>query len=235
MTNPDSKADIRKHLAATAFGALGEPALEESCYAARIERFKVPTLLSAAGEQPQYLRLVVSGHIEVIARNASGVEFAVGYITPGGWATWLACFMESPPDNDFYSSASACFVTLPVQEVRHLCATYPQIYPLIIRQIGRRMRLLMEWTGQSVLVDSVQRVAKLLHILAREQQVQAGYAKLNVTQARVATLARCSRQTANEILGVLEQKGLLTLAYGSVEIPDLGRLATFADAGPHEQ
>jgi CRP-like cAMP-binding protein len=143
--------------------------------------------------------------------------------------------MDSPPDNDFCSSASASFIALPMSEVRGLCQKYPQIYPVIIRQIGRRLRLLMEWTGQSVLVDSVQRVAKLLHILAREQQVNAGYAKLNVTQTRVATLSRCSRQTANEILGVLEQKGLVSLAYGCVEIPDMGRLAVFADAGPYGQ
>jgi CRP-like cAMP-binding protein len=111
-----------------------------------------------------------------------------------------------------------------------LCERYPQIYPVIIRQIGRRMRLLIEWTGQSVLVGPVQRLAKLLHIMAREQQLVAGSAKLHVTQARLASLARCSRQTANELIGVLEQKGLLVCGYSAVEIPDLDRLAEFADA-----
>jgi CRP/FNR family transcriptional regulator, cyclic AMP receptor protein len=224
------RSHLRSLLQPTAFGAVGDVALDAACSAARIEHFKVPTLLSAAGEQPAYLRLVVKGHIEVIARNSSGAEFAVGYITAGGWATWLACFMAQPPENDFYCSPSSTLVALPVAEVRALCERYPQIYPVIIRQIGRRMRLLLEWTGQSVLVGPVQRMAKLLHILAREQQVESGSLKLHVSQARLASLARCSRQTANTLLGVLEKKGLLVIGYSSVEIPELARLAAFADA-----
>ena len=230
MTNPSSALDLRTLLQSSAFGVAGDDALEAASRMARVEHFTVATLLSAAGEQPAYVRLVVKGHIEVIARNSGGAEFVVGYITAGGWATWLACFMERPPENDFYSSSSATFITLPIAEVRALCERYPQIYPVIIRQIGRRMRLLIEWTGQSVLVGPVQRLAKLLHILAREQQLVVGSAKLHVTQARLASLARCSRQTANELIGVLEQKGLLVCGYSAVEIPDLDRLAAFADA-----
>lgn len=230
MTNPNSYLDLRLLLQPTAFGAVGDEALDAACRSARIEQFKVPTLLSAAGEQPSHLRLVVKGNIEVIARNSSGAEFVVGYITSGGWATWLACFMERPPENDFYSSASATLIALPIAEVRALCERFPQIYPVIIRQIGRRMRLLIEWTGQSVLVGPVQRMAKLLHILAREQQMAFGTVKLHVSQARLASLARCSRQTANELIGVLEHKGLVVSGYGFIEIPELNRLAVFADA-----
>jgi CRP/FNR family cyclic AMP-dependent transcriptional regulator len=230
MTNPSAVPDIRLLLQSTVWGAAGDDVLDAVCRVARVEQFKTATLLSAAGEQPAYLRLVVNGHIEVVARNAGGSEFVVGYITSGGWATWLACFMGQPPDNDFYSSSAATFIALPIAEVQALCERYPCMYPLIIRQIGRRMRLLIEWTGQSVLVGPVQRLAKLLHILAREKPTVSNSAKLQVTQARLASLARCSRQTANTLMGVLESKGLLVCGYSAVEIPDLQRLAAFADA-----
>jgi CRP-like cAMP-binding protein len=230
MTNPSAVPDIRLLLQSTVWGAAGDDVLEAACRVARLEHFKTATLLSAAGEQPGYLRLVVSGHIEVVARNAGGAEFAVGYITSGGWATWLACFMGQPPDNDFYSSSKATCIAMPIADVQALCDRYPRLYPLIIRQIGRRMRLLIEWTGQSVLVGPVQRLAKLLHILAREKPIVSNSAKLQVTQARLASLARCSRQTANTLMGVLESKGLLVCGYSEVEIPDLQRLAAFADA-----
>jgi CRP/FNR family transcriptional regulator, cyclic AMP receptor protein len=230
MTNPNAVPDIRLLLQSTVWGAAGDDLLDAACRVARVEQFKTATLLSAAGEQPAYLRLVVNGHIEVVARNAGGAEFVVGHITSGGWATWLACFMGQPPDNDFYSSATATCIALPIAEVQALCEQYPCIYPLIIRQIGRRMRLLIEWTGQSVLVGPVQRLAKLLHILAREKPTVSNSVKLQVTQARLASLARCSRQTANSLIGVLESKGLLVCGYSAVEIPDLQRLAAFADA-----
>ena len=144
MTNPSAELDVRSLLQPTVWGGVSDDVLDAVCRVARVEHFKTATLLSAAGEQPAYLRLVINGHIEVVARNASGEEFVVGYITSGGWATWLACFMGQPPDNDFFSSSRATFIALPIAEVQALCEEYPQLYPLIIRQIGRRMRLLIE-------------------------------------------------------------------------------------------
>lgn len=230
MAKPETSVDVRQHLQATVFGALGDGVLDKACHLARIEHYKLPTLLCAAGQEPDYLRLVVRGTIEAIARNALGEEFSFGLITPGGWATWLNCFMETPPEHDFYSSASACFIALPSAEVRALCERHPKLYPLVIRQIGRRMRLLLEWTGQSVLVGPLQRMAKLLYVLALEQQAQGNCATLQVTQARLASLALCSRQTANTLLGELAERGLITSAYRRFEVPDLMRLAAFADA-----
>ena len=190
MTNPTSPPDVQQLLRATVLGILDDEALGRIDQVARIEHFQMPTLLSAAGQHPQYLRLVVEGHIETVARNANGEEFVFSYITPGGWATWLSCFMEQAPDHDFYSSSSACFIAIPIGAVQSLCERNPKIYPLLIQEIGRRMRLLMEWTGQSVLVGPVQRMAKLLHLLARGQQGTGNSTTLSMTQPpppRVAT------------------------------------------------
>ena len=174
---------------------------------------------------------MVQGHIELLARNAVGDEFVLGYVSPGNWATWLSCFMEAPPNNDFYSSANALFLAFSVAEVRALCTRHPEVYPFIIRQIGRRMRLLTEWTGQSLLTAPLQRLAKLLHILAREQQAVGGACTLHHTQARLAKLARCSRQTVNEMLQVMAGQRLLEENYGKVTLYDLDRLAAFAENG----
>jgi CRP/FNR family cyclic AMP-dependent transcriptional regulator len=229
MTNPIPKLDVQQCLQATVLGSLGDEALGRMGQIARIEYFDIPTLLSSAGEHPKYLRLVIQGHIETIARSASGEEFVFSYITPGGWATWLSCFLEKAPDHDFYSSDSACFIALPISGIKKLCERYPQIYPLLIQEIGRRMRLLMEWTGQSVLVGPVPRMAKLLHLLSREQKPNSNSITLHITQARLASLARCSRQTANKLLHALEQEQLIIAGYGQFEIPDLSRLAAFAE------
>lgn len=231
MENPVTGPDVAHLLAPSPFAKAGPEALRDIIPLARLERYTVPTLLSAAGEQPQSLRLVVQGHIELMARNALGDEFMLGYVSPGNWATWLSCFMEAPPDSDFYSSRNAVFLAFPVAEVRLLCARHPAIYPFIIRQIGRRMRLLTEWTGQSLLTAPLQRLAKLLHILAREQQATGNRCTLNLTQARLASLARCSRQTVNEMLQRMTAQGLLAVTYGKVDIKDLAGLAAFAEGG----
>ena len=90
------------------------------------------------------------------------------------------------------------------------------------------MRLLMEWSGQSVLLGPEQRMAKLLHLLARAHGVNGSGGLVPVTQARLAQIARCSRQTANQLIGALEQRGLVGTGYGRFEIPDMAALDAFS-------
>lgn len=84
MTNPISGTNVREILAQTVFGAVGTEAMEDLVRVARIEHFKLPTLLSAAGESPTHLRLVISGHVEFVTRHISGSEIVVGHIAAGG-------------------------------------------------------------------------------------------------------------------------------------------------------
>ena len=57
MENPASPPDVSRLLAHSPFAKAGEAALRNALALASVERFKLPTLLSAAGEQPQHLRL----------------------------------------------------------------------------------------------------------------------------------------------------------------------------------
>jgi CRP-like cAMP-binding protein len=209
--------------------------LDEIASMARVERYDVPTLLNAAGHPLQSLRLVVEGSIEIVARRASGKEVAITDVAPGGWATWLPCFLPVPPEHDFWCSANSCFIALPVAEVRKFCELYPEFYPMIMGEIGQRLRLLMEWTGQSVLVGPEQRMAKLIHILARDQRMKGNSGTLVVNQTRLASLARCSRQSANTLLGQLEKRGLIRLSYGKFEVLDLALLVAYADDDSADQ
>lgn len=229
MVNPRTGINIHAFLAPTVLGRLGPELLDELAIQARVERYEVPTLLNAAGTPLQWLRLVVEGHIEIVARRASGKEVSVSDVGPGGWATWLPCFVPTPPVHDLYCGAGSCFIALPVQVVRDFCDQHPQMYPWIIAEIGQRLRLLMEWTGQSVLVGPEQRMAKLIHLLAQDQKLKGNAGTLVVHQTRLASLARCSRQTANTLLGQLEKRGLVRLSYGKVEVLDMARLVAFAD------
>lgn len=231
MVYPSRAVDVTAELAKTVFGTLGAPLLAQLACRARVEEYEVPSLLNPQGNALEWLRLVVRGHIEIIARRANGDEVSIADIGPGGWATWLACFVAAPPDHDFVSSAPACYIALPTWAVRETCLQNPAMYPAIFEEVGVRMRQLMEWTGQSVLVTPEQRMAKLIHLLARTQAIGTHSGTLHATQSRLARLARCSRQSANLLLGELENKGLIRLAYGRFEIDDLARLAAFSEAG----
>ncbi len=213
-------------------GVLPTAVLQPLAAAARIERNERPALLHAAGAPLVWLRLVLTGHVEIVARHASGDEVALGDIGPGGWVTWAGGMSTAPAPYDLWSSADACFLALPSQAMRTACEQHPALYLRIIGDMGRRIRQLMEWTGESVLLGPEQRMAKLIHLLARLHGLGPAGGTLQVTQARLARMARCSRQSANGLLGALEARGLIATAYGRFEVGALAALQAFIESDP---
>ena len=245
MINPDSRAHTTQRTGAgldiatllrktTVLAELPEDALHELAVAARGEHFDAATLINAAGQPLARVRLVVKGAVEILARRSNGTEVVLGDIGPGGWATWVGCFAPQPPDHDFYSTPDATFIALPVDLVREIAFRYPALFPRVIADLGVRMRQLMEWTGDSVLLGSEQRMAYLIYLLARMQGNLAnnGHGTVQVTQSRLAQLARCSRQSANLLVGALERRGLINGGYGRFDIADMARLIAFIESDP---
>lgn len=247
MSNPDPHATpFHRHASAPGLDIeaflrrgpvladLPDEAVRELAVAARVEHFDSATLLNAAGQPLTRLRLVVEGTLEIIARRAGGTEVVLGDIGPGGWTSWVGCFAPQPPDHDFYSTPGATYIALPTDLVREMALRHPAMYLSVISDMGVRIRQLMEWTGDSVLLGAEQRMAKLIHLLARNQGCHGatGSAAVQVTQSRLAQLARCSRQSANGLVGALERRGLMTAGYGRFDIPDIARLIAFIESDP---
>ena len=222
--------DVRALLANTLLGQLGEEVLDEAVACARIERYARPTLLNAAGQPLERLRLVVSGRLQLLARHASGTEVVLTDMGPGAWATWIPVLTHKPPDHELHSGTSTVLLSLPSARVRELCQKHPALYPMILQEVGDRLRLLMAWTSQSILLEPEQRMASLIALVAQEQKCAGNSVGLQITQSRLASLARCSRQSANLLLGALEARGLIVLSYRTCTIPDLERLRAFAAA-----
>lgn len=210
-------------------GQLPAEALDELCALARIQHFKMPTLLNAADEPLDYLRLVIEGHIELIERTEGGDEAGIAMLGPGNWVTWLGCFDEHPSHYDFYSSANCTVIAIPCARMREIADKNPVMYRLAIGAIGDRFRLLMEWTTSSALLDQDHRIAKLLFILCRLNADQSTSPTIHYTQDKLAVLARCTRQTMNLSLKKLEQLSLIEQKYKRIEITQPAKLKAFAE------
>jgi CRP-like cAMP-binding protein len=211
------------------FGALPSESIARLASSARAESYDIPTLLHRAGEPVAALRLVLAGHIEVSVRRASGAEVALAELGPGAWVPWLGSVIETKSSHDLYSSAHARYLSLPTAAVRAACQQHPDLYLRILNEIGARMQQLMEWTAQSVLLMPEQRLAKLLHVLAKTHGIEGNAGVLHVTQERLARLAGCSRQSVILLLNKLKKRGLVRGMYGRLWIDDLAALHAYTE------
>ncbi len=229
MAATDSTEIIRGQMAVSPLiGALPAPQRERLIAAARLERYRRPTLLAAPGQPLSQMWLVVEGYIELTTYAPSGSTISLVHIGRGQWATWLGCFDDNPPQHHIYSSAQASFVSLPCRELRAVADSYPPLYKAVISHIGKRFRLLMEWTELSALLSHEHRMAKLLVVTAGMGEVHGDSATVLTTQEELARQAHCSRQSANQQLAALAERGLIERGYRCINIPSLAALNAFA-------
>lgn len=223
--------NIEAFLRPSLFGTLPDSALRHLAAQAAIESFPEATRLNSVGKRLEYLRLVIEGGVTITATHASGREVMVGTVGPGGWASWMPCFEQQPMATDYTAVEGSLCIALPMEAVRLCFNTHPHLYPLVLREVGKRMRLLMEWTTQSALLPPPQRLARLLTLLARERGVTSSNSTaLPVTRAHLATLVGCTRQSAGKLFAKLEDLGLIRAGYGVCEIPDIAALKRYSDS-----
>lgn len=170
--------------------------------------------------------LVVHGRIDLFDRQADGHESIVGVFGPGRWAAWAGLFTSAPRIADITTASNTALIEVPATTMRRVLAQHPEIYPLLLDEIGTRVQILLQWTGQSAIRNDLQRLAGLLHCLA---QVEASQ-RLVVTasQARLAQTMGIGRQQIGKCVEALSVEGLIRRSYGRVEICDMDRLLAFA-------
>ena len=216
------------------FGVLPEDALAALAASARIESHKLTTLVYAAGEPMLWLRLVLTGSIELSASSVAGAEVIVAEVPPGQWMPWYGCIADRPAPHDLYCSAGSTCLAVSAARVREVARAHPRLYLPILLEMGARGEQLLEWTMQSVLLKPEQRLAKLLHLLLKNQGVQRGTGVLLLTQTRLARLAGCSRQSLSLMIKGLKQRQLIEGRYGELRIADVAALQAFASENLEE-
>jgi CRP/FNR family cyclic AMP-dependent transcriptional regulator len=120
---------------------------------------------------------------------------------------------------------------LPQAEFDHLFATCIEFNQFLVKQMNLRVKQAMAVVEATRVRSPEQRVALSLSPLFWNQS-----RKLNLSQDELASLVGISRQTTNRALKSLAQRGLVSLEFGRVDIPDHNALTAFifSTAEPQE-
>lgn len=167
-----------------------------------------------AGDACFYLE---KGLVRIFRIAASGKE-PIFFLRRAGELFGLAEVMDSSPRKANAQALSPCVLHAMGREnfERFLAGNF-RAAAKVIRILGRRLRYLGEQVGNLMTCDVVTRLAKLLVYMGYDQLASEDAWKgpvtlpVRLTQEHMAAMTGSCQQTVSEVLGMLQEEGLIAL------------------------
>jgi len=214
------------------FGGLDPDALERLAASMRSRRFRRGEVIFHIGDPGDALFVIVSGEVKISLPSETGDEAILATLRPGDVFGELALLDGAPRS----ASASALMPTetviLPRDRFRELIATETGVRDALLASIAGELRRLTIHVEELHFLDITGRLAARLVRLAQESGTPLADGSLrlrtNLTQADLAAMVGCTRQSVNKLLGQFTDDGLLRLERDGIVVMDLEGLSATA-------
>ncbi|HSV51558.1 MAG TPA: Crp/Fnr family transcriptional regulator [Burkholderiaceae bacterium] len=182
-------------------------------------------VLLAAGAPVDGWYAVLSGLVKLQSPSVKG-RFSVFLGVPSGeWFGEGSVLRTEPRRYDVIALRDSELLCLPRAEVEALRASDLAFNQALVAQMNLRLAQAMTIIEAGRLRNPEHRVAQYLSPL-----FWPGMRRVSLTQEELGHLAGLSRQTVNRVLRSLEQRGLVSLAFGGVAITDGEALSAYLAA-----
>ena len=214
------------------FGGLDPDALERLAASMRSRRFRRGEVIFHIGDPGDALFVIVSGEVKISLPSETGDEAILATLRPGDVFGELALLDGAPRS----ASASALMPTetviLPRERFRELIATETGVRDALLASIAGELRRLTTHVEELHFLDITGRLAARLVRIAQESGTPLADGSLrlrtNLTQADLAAMVGCTRQSVNKLLGQFTDDGLLRLERDGIVVTDLEGLSATA-------
>jgi CRP-like cAMP-binding protein len=214
------------------FGGLDPDALERLAASMRSRRFRRGEVIFHIGDPGDALFVIVSGEVKISLPSETGDEAILATLRPGDVFGELALLDGAPRS----ASASALMPTetviLPRDRFRELIATETGVRDALLASIAGELRRLTTHVEELHFLDITGRLAARLVRLAQESGTPLADGSLrlrtNLTQADLAAMVGCTRQSVNKLLGQFTDDGLIRLERDGIVVTDLEGLSATA-------
>lgn len=212
------------------FGQLPAAMADRLLSLATIRQFQDGQALFFRGDAPDGLYAVLSGTLRVAGVSQDGKEALLTLLEPTSWFGEISVFDKLPRTHDVSALGHATVLFVRMADLDALLLVEPQWWRHFGVLMAFKTRLFMINMEDLALLSPEGRLARRLFWMAQSsvQEQADGRVKLVVNQANLAAMLSMSRQTANRALMALQQSGVVTVAYGSIEVLDTDRLADIA-------
>ena len=212
------------------FAGLDETALERVAAGTRTRRFRRGEVIFHAGDPGDALFILVSGEVKIALPSETGDEAIIASLRPGDVFGELALLDGAPRSATAQALTATEAVVLPRDRFRELIATEPVVRDALLSSLAGELRRLTMHVEELHFLDMTGRVAACLVRLAEEADPAArdGVIRLrtSLTQAELASMVGCTRQSVNKLLGQFSDEGLVRLDREGIAITDLPGLVS---------
>jgi CRP/FNR family transcriptional regulator, cyclic AMP receptor protein len=214
------------------FGGLDPAALERLAASMRSRRFRRGEVIFHIGDPGDALFVIVSGEVKISLQSETGDEAILATLRPGDVFGELALLDGAPRSASASALTPTETVILPRDRFRELIATETGFRDALLASIAGELRRLTTHVEELHFLDITGRLAARLARLAQESgtPLPDGSLRLrtNLTQADLAAMVGCTRQSVNKLLGQFTDDGLLRLERDGIVVTDLEGLSATA-------
>jgi CRP/FNR family transcriptional regulator, cyclic AMP receptor protein len=209
------------------FGSLSESDQARVLDSARRRGFAVGETLFSEGDPGTALHLIESGRVAIRVTTPDGEVATLTVVGPGEAFGEMALLRRSSTRT---ASAIAMepVTTLSLERdvFLRLCVEHPHVERLLIGLLAARVERLSGHLVEALYLGVDKRVLRRLLELCRVYGAPgAETVVVPLTQEELAGLAGTTRPTVNTLLRQLQDKGMVALSRGRVEVLDMAALA----------
>ncbi|HET7584586.1 MAG TPA: Crp/Fnr family transcriptional regulator [Gemmatimonadaceae bacterium] len=217
------------------FAALDEEALGRLAARSVARDYGTGHLLFAAGDDCRGVYVVVSGRVRVFRTSPDGREQVLHTEGPGDAVAELPLFDGGQYPASAITEVESRLVFVPRAEFEALYRDSPDVAQAVIRELGRRLRHLVQVTETLAFRDVAARLAMYLAQWAEQRgTATAGGVELTLDRTReeMSLELGTARESVSRAFKQLAGNGLIVrLSRTRIRIPSVERLRTLARPG----
>ncbi|MDP4603077.1 MAG: Crp/Fnr family transcriptional regulator [Solirubrobacteraceae bacterium] len=213
------------------FETLGDEDLHRVAEVVVTRRFPGGQVIFREGDPSNTCYVLRSGHARAIREHPDGRTITLTHFGPGDIFGELAMFDDEVRSATVETLDEVDLIAIPGRDMRRLMNDHGAIASKLVVSLGRRMRVANERLTRQSFQTVQSRVAIVLGDLVTQARLEGAgddaSVELTITQADIAQLAGCSRESASRFLTTLANSGAIEQGRGRIKVLDTDVLTGF--------
>jgi CRP-like cAMP-binding protein len=189
------------------------------------------------GDASDGLYAILEGTLRVSGVTEAGKEAILSLVDAPSWFGEVALFDRLPRTHNAVAEGHVRLLHVPQQDLLGLLARAPHYWRELGVLMALRLRLTFIGMEDLALLPAEARLARRLVWLVEASALtpQEGPCVVPISQTQLGLMLSLSRQTTNQVLQSLQDRGVLRVAYGRIEVLDRQQLMGVAGVSPTEK